>query len=134
MEISCFVHFKVKCTHFIHLKLKCTHSTEINFWAPASSSSKVFLSNCSLITLVCQWPVKKFYINCSDLMLKYDNYIELLNMFCTCAIFSYAKFSYIFAGNLIQHLKWKLRESHFTNLHLNLNIIKYFSRFCIYTV
>ena len=38
MQISCFVHFKIKCIKF---ELKCAHFTEIKFWA--SSSSKVFL-------------------------------------------------------------------------------------------
>ena len=48
MEISYFVHFKVKFVHFElkhvhckHFKWKCAHFTEINFWALASSLNKV---------------------------------------------------------------------------------------------
>ena len=41
LEISCFVHFKLKCTHF----------TEINFWALASSPSKVYLKTNDSVNL-----------------------------------------------------------------------------------
>ena len=72
VEISCFVHFKVKWAYF----------TEINFWALASSSSKVFLS-------IDQKYCQKFGINLAEIWL---HHLTWENVHTHCVVLTICNF------------------------------------------